>query len=539
MRIFTKNMIRGVLEVIPLVLVLVAWVSEAVKAEQVEPTAEKATLSTLEQLNRYSAEGRNTTEQVTSVSQLTDVRPTDWAYQALKSLVERYGCIVGYPDKTYRGNRALSRWEFAAGLNACLDKIQELIAAATADFVSKEDLETVKKLQEAFAAELSALRGRVDALEVRTATLEKQQFSTTTKLTGEALFTIADTFGDAVQSDDPTEAIFAYRARLNFNTSFTGKDQLRIRLQGRNVPEFNRAITGTNMTRLSFDGDSGGSVGIDDLFYRFPIGSKTTAWLIANGYGTENLAPSLNPLESDAQGAVSRFARFSPIYRIVEGSGFGLAHKFTDAIELAVAYRARNANNPAEKNGLFNGNYGAFSQLTFNLSQDFRVGLHYANVYFPGSNVNVSGGTGSLFAQRPFGNVATLTNTYGAVASYRFSPKFILSGWVGYTDAEARSGINRGRDASIWNWLVSLAFPDLGSKGALAGISVGMPPRAAENDIRTRRDRDVSIHLEGFYRYRVTDNISITPGLFVIFNPEHNSANNTQFVGLIRTTFSF
>lgn len=538
MRIIMNNGVRVVLAAIP--LLPVAWVPETAKAEQVGPTAKQATLSTWEQLNRYSTEGHNTTEQVISVSQFTDVKPTDWAFQALRSLVERYGCIVGYPDKTFRGNRALTRYEFAAGLNACLDKIQELIAAATADFLKKDDLEVVKRLQEEFATELAALRGRVEALEVRTATLEKQQFSTTTKLTGEAIFTIADTFGDAVgQPDGPTETIFAYRARLNFNTSFTGKDQLRIRLQGRNVPEFNRAITGTNMTRLSFDGDSGGNVGIDDLFYRFPIGSKTTAWLIANAYGTENLAPSLNPLESDGQGAVSRFARFSPIYRIVEGAGFGLAHKFTDAIELTVAYRARNANNPEEKNGLFDGNYGAFSQLTFNLSKDFRFGLHYANVYFPGSNVNVSGGTGSLFAQRPFGNVATLTNTYGAVASYRFSPKFILSGWVGYTDAEARSGINRGGDASIWNWLVSLAFPDLGSKGALAGISVGMPPRAAENDVRTRRDRDTSIHLEAFYRYRVTDNISITPGLFVIFNPEHNSANNTQLVGLIRTTFSF
>ena len=49
----------------------------------------------------------NSIEQVTSVSQLSDVQPTDWAFQALQSLVERYGCIAGYPDGTYRGNRAL------------------------------------------------------------------------------------------------------------------------------------------------------------------------------------------------------------------------------------------------------------------------------------------------------------------------------------------------------------------------------------------------------------------------------------------------
>ena len=60
-------------------------------------------------------------DQVTSVTQLSDVQPTDWAFQALQSLVERYGCIAGYPDGTYKGNRAMTRFEFAAGLNACLD----------------------------------------------------------------------------------------------------------------------------------------------------------------------------------------------------------------------------------------------------------------------------------------------------------------------------------------------------------------------------------------------------------------------------------
>jgi S-layer homology domain len=65
--------------------------------------------------------------QVTSVSQLTDIQPTDWAFQALQGLVERYGCISGYPDRTFRGNRALTRSEFAAGLSACLDHVNEQI----------------------------------------------------------------------------------------------------------------------------------------------------------------------------------------------------------------------------------------------------------------------------------------------------------------------------------------------------------------------------------------------------------------------------
>ncbi|MFM6308687.1 MAG: iron uptake porin, partial [Dolichospermum sp.] len=114
----------------------------------------------------------NNLSQVTSVSQFSDVQPTDWAFQALQSLVERYGCAAGYPNGTFRGNRALSRYEFAAGLNSCLDRVNELIATATADLVTKQDLATLQRLQEEFSTELATLRGQVDALEARTGELE-------------------------------------------------------------------------------------------------------------------------------------------------------------------------------------------------------------------------------------------------------------------------------------------------------------------------------------------------------------------------------
>ncbi|PSB56060.1 hypothetical protein C7B79_32670, partial [Chroococcidiopsis cubana CCALA 043] len=132
---------------------------------------------------------------IPSVSQLSDVQPNDWLFQALQSLVERYGCIAGYPDSTYRGNRALTRYEFAAGLNACLDRVNELIATATADLVTKEDLTTLQRLQADFATELSTLRGRVDALETATAQLEANQFSTTTKLNGQVIFALSGAVG--------------------------------------------------------------------------------------------------------------------------------------------------------------------------------------------------------------------------------------------------------------------------------------------------------------------------------------------------------
>ncbi|MBW4429936.1 MAG: iron uptake porin [Nostoc desertorum CM1-VF14] len=144
-------------------------------------------------------------EQVTYVNQLTDVQPTDWAFQALQALVDRYDCIVGYPDQKFQGNvlrqaalrlRSITRYEFAVGLNACLARLNQLLESTTADVINREDLQTLQRLQKEFAAELSILRGRVDSLATRTDQFESQQFSTTTKFTGEVVFAVSGAFGD-------------------------------------------------------------------------------------------------------------------------------------------------------------------------------------------------------------------------------------------------------------------------------------------------------------------------------------------------------
>jgi hypothetical protein len=97
----------------------------AVDRAAAEPTADfTANASVLDALDAIETDAAF--DQVTSVSQLSDVQPTDWTFQALQSLVERYGCIAGYPDGTFKGNRPLSRYEFAAGLNACLDRINRI-----------------------------------------------------------------------------------------------------------------------------------------------------------------------------------------------------------------------------------------------------------------------------------------------------------------------------------------------------------------------------------------------------------------------------
>ncbi|MEH2012764.1 iron uptake porin [Nostoc sp.] len=537
-------------KVSPVILAATFFVANSALAAEVnEQVTNVAQLS--------EAQDSDSMSQVTSVSQFSDVQPTDWAFQALQSLVERYGCIAGYPNSTYRGNRAMTRYEFAAGLNACLDRVNELIATATADLVTKQDLATLQRLQEEYSAELATLRGRVDGLEARTSELEANQFSTTTKLVGEAVFAVSDVFGNnrAVPGGNPTQDLdsnttFSDRVRLNLLSSFTGKDQLQIRLNANNTIS-NAAVSGTNMTRLAFDGNNNNSVVIDKINYAFNFNNAVRIKVDATNAELYENVNTFNPdFASSARGALSRYGRFSPIYRQGQG-GAGLTVTFNPngPISLTGAYIARTANDPTLNNGLLDGDNAIFGQLSFQPTKAFNIGLTYARTYqtdLVNNNVNnnLFQGTGSTFANNPFGNnTRTESNNYGVEATFQFS-KLAISGWGGYTTADAITGANAGTDANIWYWAGSLALRDFGGKGNVLGVIFGQPPRVTGGSIKNvaanvNLDDDTSYHLEGLYKFKVSDNIQVTPGLLVIFNPEHNDANDTEYVGTLRTTFTF
>ncbi|MEG4108602.1 iron uptake porin [Microcoleus sp. S13_C5] len=482
------------------------------------------------------AQPSGTMSQVTSVSQLSDVRPTDWAFQALQSLVERYSCIVGYPDGTYRGNRALTRYEFAAGVNACLDNITKLIGS-TGNLVTRDDLAILQRLQEEFAAELATLRGRVDGLEARTAELEANQFSTTTKLAGEAVFAVSDTFGDGIGlHDDKTSTNFGYRVRLNLLTSFTGRDLLRTRLQANNVANYSaKTATGTNMARLAFDGGDNSQFSLDEVYYRFPLGGATV-FVGPKGLDLDEIAETVTPFNSTGTGAISRFGVRNPaVFRGPQGAGASVTFNL-GSLRATAGYLAgdSDAPNPAEGRGVFNGSFSALGQIGF-FSKPFDLGLTYTRKYNRAGDVGVMGGTGSSLANQPFGQAPTGSDNYGVQVNFKPSRRFQIGGWYGYTKAEQlRGGKN---DATIQNGAITLALADFGRQGNLLGFVFGVPPKVTESDVA--RNRNTSYHLEGFYRFQVNDFISVTPGVYVILNPEHNNRNDDIWVGLLRTTFSF
>jgi len=296
---------------------LAVGLSLALTGEIQAQTTTRSVRESINQVREYIRELKedNDLGQVTSVSEFVDVKPTDWAFLALQSLVERYGCIVGLPTNppTYQGRRATTRYEFAAGLNACLDRINELIAASVENLVTKEDMKLIQRLQEEFAAELALLRGRVDTLEARTATLEAQQFSTTTKLTGQVIFGVQGAFGadrqavargvaQGTNGNVLDATTFGYRVNLNFNTSFTGKDLLLTTVQmddvtlGANAA----AVTGTQNSALSYsflNRAGGGAAGLWYLSYSFPVlADKGKIFITGYGGGVNDYVDTLSPL---------------------------------------------------------------------------------------------------------------------------------------------------------------------------------------------------------------------------------------------------
>jgi hypothetical protein len=497
--------------------------------------------------------------QVPSVSQLGDVQPSDWAFSALQSLVERYGCIAGYPDRTYQGNRAINRYEFAAGLVACLEKIDELIGKSTENTLTNEDLILLEKLQLEFQAELNAIQERVTSLEGRTSQIAENQFSTTTKLVGQVIFGLQgsneaeiDLFPrDGIpERNAQTNFTFASNVQLTLATSFTGRDLLLTGLAAGNSSS-NAPYVFTNMGRLGYELDTDKDLVLNELSYRFPVSNNFGIVVGTAGVNPTNTFRGINPLEGSGEGAISLFGQRNPILAIGNGTGgIGFDWQISDRISLQGVYSAEIPSFPSNREtaGLFGGRYTAGAQLSLAPTNNIDVGIHYLYSHSPDGLLGSGIGDAQLIS--PFAPPAAFnTHAVGATVAWRINPNFQLGGWGGWTfsNPEDLSG-----SVKTTNWMAFAAFPNLLREGNLGGILVGQPPKITSSTLPegynlpnfseggTPGGRDDStLHVELFYRAQLNNYLSITPGLLLLFNPDHNSTNDTLVIGTVRATFRF
>jgi Carbohydrate-selective porin, OprB family/S-layer homology domain len=463
--------------------------------------------------------------QVPSVSKLSDVQPTDWAFSALQNLVEKYGCIAGYPDSTFRGNRSLTRYEFAAGLSACLDSMNNMIAASTADLVTRDDLEIFRRLQEEFAAELIPIRGRVDTLESHTSELEANQFSTTTKLEGEVVLVT----GVPISQDRQLfqdQAIAGYETTLSFNTSFTGDDLLQTDLFANQLQNF-ASFGGTVEWNSASDDDATNAISLDRLSYTYLLNDKITVTVAAaGGSDSDWVTSSISPFDDETStSSLSSFGTPAQYAYIPGGTGLGVNIQLTDQLSFDAAYATPNAFRSTPGAGLFNGDYGIVTQLSY-LSDRLDAALTYANGYAHAGFIN---------DEQP-----EVANTYGAQFNFKVSDGLQIGGGIAYVPIQA---IGKG-NYDVWSYQGTIALPDFGGDGNMLGVLFGVPSRATGVGnglfpITDYRNQDAAFLVEGFYNMQLTDNVAITPGLIWLNSPGNDNGTRDTLVGAVRTTFSF
>ena len=445
--------------------------------------------------------------QITSVSELTDVSPSDWAFQALQSLVENYGCIQGYPDRTFRGSRPLTRYEFAAGLNACLDVMAVLISQSG---ISPDDLAAIRRLQEEFQAELATLRGRVDALEAETETLRAQQFSTTTKLQGQAVASVVVPF-DSMTGQ--TSASIESRARLTFDSSFTGDDLLRIRLQGSSgnpalLNPFQGLATSAPAATDSATNTTTFDVEVDDFFYRFPVGDRVDVTLAVNSMSGDDWVTSTilsYASNSVADAGGPQFYDIGGQNFAANGVGGGVNIAFTDSIILDLGYSSGgDAYNPAT--GIFNGTQSVIAQLNFLPEGPLSAAFTYMQ------NNRSTNFTGGLPGK---------VNTYAGLVNLDLGDVFV----GGHIASQSFVG---GDDFS---WTAGAGVNDFWVEGSQLGIYGGELPQLAGHTSNP-------FLLEGYYAIPVNRALTVTPAL--IYGSANNGAADTRgFWGVVRATFNF
>ena len=475
----------------------------------IAPSATAAELN-LEGINQYAS-----SEQVTSITQFSDVQTTDWAYQALSNLVERYGCVAGYPNGTYKGGQSMTRFEAAALLNACLDRVTEVT-------------DELRRLLNEFKVELAVLKGRVDGLEAKVGELEATQFSTTTKLKGEATFLLGGVPGlETNDGGNVGNTTFNYDVKLNFDTSFTGKDLLRTRLRSSNFT--NTPFNSNSLFQLSAADSvdqTNSNVIIDRLYYQFPVSESLT---LTAGAIVRNTEMSWVPSVYDS-GILNFFtvAGTPGVYNQATGAGVGAQYASKNGFVAGLNYVAQNGDD--SETGVFDsdGALNFLAQVGYRAS-NWGVGVGYrygSQGTRPLSYNGLLGASGALLDGQESNSLAV--NAYWQPSQSGWVPS--VSAGYGYNSVNGVTGATDATNSD--SWFVGLQWSDVFAKGNSAGVAVGQAPSA-----ETAGVSDATM-IEIFYKYQVTDNISITPALFYVDNNQRYQ-NSSKWGGVIQTKFTF
>lgn len=458
------------------------------------------------------------TPSVTSVDELSDVHPTDWAYQALKSIIERYKLDFGYPDGTFRGNRAMTRYEFAAAVEAALNALVQLSDRDRP--VVREDLATLAQLQLNYQQAGEELKTRLDRrIGPRIDRLEAQQFSATTKLEGQLVLGLTD-------GNNASKTTFVNRLRLNLTTYFSPQTRLVTQLEaGNNGQDAIAKFHNQEDNLLGTTGLLAGAGGLDyvevpetlrlrRLYYCFrptnnvavAVGSK----LIPGDFIDRNRFAS----DSDVDFNSSFFFNNPLIVQNqidrVGGAGVAVSWDLNPVILKGVYVAADAAD--AQTGGLWGDRNQASVELEYTPNPAWTVRFQYTHAEIDGTNIDAVGVNGE----------------------WAVNPYFGLFGRLGRGDYHGfNTALSRELELSPITWMTGLNVRNWPIPGNVAGVAIGQP--FISNDLGNASQTN----FEAFYHLQLSDNLSVTPALIIVGNADNDSSSETTWEGVLRMVFSF
>ena len=448
------------------------------------PMAVNAAELNINGVSDYSAQS----VEVESISDFSDVQPSDWAFQALTNLAERHGCVAASPSGS------MTRYEAAALLNSCLGNVAQ---------VNEEE----RRLLNEFGPELAVIKGRIDGLEARVGEFEAGQFSSTTKLSGTTVFVV----GGVDEVADKEAVTFHYDTKLALNTSFTGDDLLKTRIRSGNFGSSPFSFADGAASSLEVASSTSNSLTIDRAYYQFPVGENLTATVGALVRQDDMLGVWPSSYPSDSILDVLTYAGANAAYSLAEGAGAGITYA-KDNLSASLVLVSDEATDASQGILTEQGSDDITAQLAW-VADNFTVAAAYTT--------SDGGNTTDTADANDF-------DAWGLSAQYDLDNGISLNAGMGWKTPDEENDASNIEDETTWS--LGVVWSDFGAEGNTLGFAYG----TAEGH-RDDSGYDDPMAYEVYYSMAVSDNITVTPAFFTI------EKDGTEDVtgGIVKTTFSF
>ena len=384
---------------------------------------------------------------------------------------------------------------------------------------------------------LATLNGRVDGLEARQGVIEAGSFSDTTTLDGKAIFSIGAMRydRDLTPANEAIQAYYSYT--MNLNTSFTGDDNLYVRIKSGNTNDWMKSTTyGGYLSSAKGNSDA---LKIDKIWYKFPIGDRNTFWVgpkIENYY-MHGTSPSI----------------YKPVTKQFTLGGNGHAYGASTDTGAGWAYKADNG-------FAISSNIGTKSNTSCRVSADLCTATSgdYVTTGLLTDQTKTSWATQIGFT-KPKYSASVILN----VKTNGWSDSYYKAGDVN-GDAAARSGmqavglrgwwrpdetgtitpsVSLGYDATSYEdassdqshssaYFVGLNWEDIFQADDKIGVAFGRP---TTNEVL---DNVSPFAYEVYYSFKPNDSVTVTPAIFG--GIDRNGTKEGDVSGaVLETTFKF